>query len=314
LLALLLLTVAGLSLSLSERLSWTWWAVFTGSSVLFVTSKPQHALEGLILALLALALLRKAAKPELPDSARKILAVLTMTTLVVAGAFEMRAAPSWYKSEATFNIIFLDIPKTFPDHQQELKELNLPQNEEKYFGVNLFTLNRDLVLSIYRRVGYSPLIRFYTHHPGATLQILWGDIVASTFPLRPLPLANYRLEDGYSAFTMTSHFCFWSDLRAGLFRVWPAHILVWYGLVIAAAAGVMKKGRTTSQRSLALVCLSICLLGMVEFAVASLGDGGDTRRHLFLFHALTDITVCIAAVAVTYFLRERSVTIRRVCS
>ena len=32
-----------------------------------------------------------------------------------------------------------------------------------------------------------------------------------------------------------------------------------------------------------------------EFVAAALGDALDAGRHLFLFHAATDLTVCFAA-------------------
>jgi hypothetical protein len=36
-------------------------------------------------------------------------------------------------------------------------------------------------------------------------------------------------------------------------------------------------------------------MGIGEFCFASLTDAAQTDRHLFLFHALTDLTVCFAA-------------------
>ena len=36
-------------------------------------------------------------------------------------------------------------------------------------------------------------------------------------------------------------------------------------------------------------------MGAGEFAAAALGDALDAGRHLFLFQAATDVTVCFAA-------------------
>jgi hypothetical protein len=41
--------------------------------------------------------------------------------------------------------------------------------------------------------------------------------------------------------------------------------------------------------------MGILALGAGEFAAAALGDALDAGRHLFLFHAATDLTVCFAA-------------------
>jgi hypothetical protein len=38
----------------------------------------------------------------------------------------------------------------------------------------------------------------------------------------------------------------------------------------------------------------LCALGLGEFVLASLTESTETYRHLFLFHAITDVTVCAA--------------------
>jgi hypothetical protein len=43
------------------------------------------------------------------------------------------------------------------------------------------------------------------------------------------------------------------------------------------------------------VAAGIAALGVGEFVAAALGDSLDAARHLFLFHAATDLTICFAA-------------------
>jgi hypothetical protein len=43
--------------------------------------------------------------------------------------------------------------------------------------------------------------------------------------------------------------------------------------------------------------LGIVALAAGEFFVASLADAAETFRHLFIFHACTDLTVCFAIAA-----------------
>jgi len=38
--------------------------------------------------------------------------------------------------------------------------------------------------------------------------------------------------------------------------------------------------------------LGIVTLAIGEFCVASLADAAETHRHLFIFHACTDLTIC----------------------
>jgi hypothetical protein len=41
---------------------------------------------------------------------------------------------------------------------------------------------------------------------------------------------------------------------------------------------------------------SALLWGVSEFCVASLADGGETARHLWIFHVFTDVTIFMAMV------------------
>jgi hypothetical protein len=45
---------------------------------------------------------------------------------------------------------------------------------------------------------------------------------------------------------------------------------------------------------MAWLALGIALLGAGEFLASNLADCLDMARHLFLFHACTDLTVCFA--------------------
>ena len=50
-----------------------------------------------------------------------------------------------------------------------------------------------------------------------------------------------------------------------------------------------------TQEILGCILLVVAILGVGEFGIASLADGVETDRHLLLFHACTDITICFAA-------------------
>ncbi len=104
---------------------------------------------------------------------------------------------------------------------------------------------------------------------------------------------------------MTRHFCSWSDLRSRLFVLWPYHILIWFAIVIADASWIAVHRRRTLSGRAAALCLGVVFMAALEFAVASLGDGNDTGRHLFLFHALSDVTVCFAVAAALLLPRWR---------
>ncbi|HKT69987.1 MAG TPA: hypothetical protein VJP83_11140, partial [Terriglobales bacterium] len=97
---------------------------------------------------------------------------------------------------------------------------------------------------------------------------------------------------------LARRFCSWSDLRGALFRAWPEHILLWYAFVLAAAIVVIARSRSPVIRRVAAVGLGLALMGIGEFCFASLTDAAQTDRHLFVFHALSDLTFCFVAAGV----------------
>jgi hypothetical protein len=288
----LLIIVLSLHIVKKEEAPWYLWLAFSGAALLFITSKSQHALGGIVLTLFPFwGLLRSRSK------IRRLSGTILCIVLLIAMVSEIRATPSWYKSQALFDVVFINIPKTSIDHERELQELNLPADYATYFGANVFLLDRNWVLRLYRRLPYTKVAEFYLRHPLPTLSIMWGDLKTSATCLRPLPLANYRQEDGFPPGTLAHHSCSWSDMRGFMFRVWPSHIVFWYWLVILGAIWTIARPRGLFAKRVAAICLGVCVIALLEFAVASLGDGSDTRRHLFLFHALTDVTICFSGAA-----------------
>jgi len=78
-------------------------------------------------------------------------------------------------------------------------------------------------------------------------------------------------------------------LRGALLARWPWYMALWYALFIAGAI------LGSSRSRIAWVALGVAVLGLEEFAAAALADCMETARHLFLFHACTDLTFCLAA-------------------
>ena len=71
-------------------------------------------------------------------------------------------------------------------------------------------------------------------------------------------------------------------------------MLAWYLLVMAGSARVVRTPRTPARARLGWIAVGIGALGIGEFGVASLADAAETSRHLFLFHACTDLTIGFA--------------------
>ena len=298
LVSLLLMLVAALHIVAARRMRWTLWAGFTLAAVFFVMSKAQYATAGVFPALFVLL-----APLPLPAMRRRLLRGGLCAVIIIASIGELRATAPWYKGVATFDIVFSNIPKTSPDRQQELMELGLDSSYIKYMGTNPWDLGPAWMAQFYTRVGPWKILKFYVAHPLRTLAILNGDLRTSAAHPRTLP--NYRRVDGFPPRTMTRHLCSWSDLRSRLFVLWPYHILIWFAMVMAGATWIAVRKRGAFSSRAAALCLGVVFMAALEFAVASLGDGNDTGRHLLLFHALTDVTVCFVIAAALLLPRWR---------
>ena len=112
--------------------------------------------------------------------------------------------------------------------------------------------------------------------------------------MRANNLGNYRIEAGHEPRARTHQFGVWSDLRSALFHRAPWYLPLWYGLFIAGCATVILRRRTPVSTRMAWLALGIALLGAGEFVASNLADCLDMARHLFLFPACTDLTVCFA--------------------
>ncbi len=150
--------------------------------------------------------------------------------------------------------------------------------------------NRAWTEEFGRRTGFVRLAGWYLRHPSYTAGFLAETLRNGAPEMRPVNLSNFRVEDGRAPGARTGHFALWSNFRSSLLRRWPWHIVIWYAVFLAGCAA--------SRSPLKWVAVGIAALGMGEFAAAALGDSLDAARHLFLFHAATDLTICFAAARV----------------
>ena len=55
----------------------------------------------------------------------------------------------------------------------------------------------------------------------------------------------------------------------------------------------------------AILNVALCAMAILEFAICSLSDAGETERHLFVFHVLTDFTIICAIAWLANLLYQR---------
>ena len=260
--------------------------LFCVAALLFIGSKPPHAIWGFLpAAFLALT----GGRRGLPFA----------SILLAASALTLWLSPTGYTAQPLFTLVFSKLARQSPAPQKTLAELGLRPEDSAFIGMHAFmagapTLDPQWTREFLRRTSYGALLKWYFHHPLKALELLDQTLTIEAPQMRAPNLSNFRREDAPTHGWRASRFALWSDLRSALLRKWPHHMLAWYLLVIAASIRIIR----TPQTRLGWIALGIAALGIGEFCVAGLADAAETYRHLFIFHACTDLTICFAVAAV----------------
>jgi hypothetical protein len=272
--------MAGTALWVSKRYPDLSAVAFAASAVLFITSKAQHGMYGLLPVAFLLIFFR-----------RSRAVVLCAAVLVLATVWMVTSTPRFYQGQALFNRIFFRILPNSPDPGSDARELGVLPKELRYVGMHSFKPGAPVDDPQWRegflaRTGYGKLLSFYLHHPLRTIKYLQEDLSEEAPQMRAKNLSNFRKEEGHAPGELIQRFGFWTALRTAALRAWPEGLIHWYLAVIAVCL------RDRSRP--AFFCLGLCALGILEFGVASLADTLETYRHLFIFHMITDLTICFA--------------------
>ena len=256
--------------------------VFTLAALLFVTSKTQHAVwMGLPAALLI-------ARGVRWNPRWRALAWSAAGLVLLAGAAMLISTDGAYRGQAMFNVLFFRLGPAGAD----LQSLGVRPGELRYSGMHSYMPGTPISSNQWteefgRRTGFARLLGWYALHPRSTLGFLAETLKKGALEMRPVNLGNFRAEEGRPPGARTQRFAMWSNFRAWLLRRWPWHLPVWYLVFLAGCLAIRSPVRW--------VAMGIAALGLGEFGLAALGDSLDAGRHLFLFHAATDLTICFAA-------------------
>jgi hypothetical protein len=260
--------------------------LFCFAALLFIGSKPPHAIWGFLpAAFLALA----GGKRGLPFA----------SVLLAASAVTLWLSPAGYTAQPLFTLVFSKLTRQSPAPQEVLAQLGLPKEDSAFIGMNAFVpgapiLDPKWTSEFTRATSYRSVLKWYVHHPRRALEFLDQTLTIEAPQMRAPNLSNFRRQEALTRGWRAGHFALWSDFRSALLRRWPHHMLVWYLLVIAASIRIVR----TPQALLGWITLGIAALAIGEFCVAALADDLETYRHLFIFHACTDLTICFAISAV----------------
>lgn len=264
------------------------------TSLLFIAAKPQHSLDGILLwpvvAWIAW---------SLPQRRRKYAGLVLSCLLPVAAILTLRHVPDPERKVEMFNSIFGKVLPHSRSPGSDLRELGLSPGLQGWIGayadqpVNNPMQNDEVSQSLTAHV-HRRLAMFCVRHPWRTFEIIYADLGLPAERRRPPFLGNYQRKSGFPPKTLAHSFFWWSEMRSWLFRIARWHILVWYTLFAVGTCFWIWRHRRDRRVRVAIVYLVLAAQGVMALGFASLGDTGETDRHLLLFHFITDLTILMA--------------------
>jgi hypothetical protein len=291
------LAMAALSVHLlsAKRIAPAAIILFGLAAVLFLASKAQHGLLGAIPAGLAFLMGWRATRRP-----ARIAAWLVGATLLAATVWIVAGTPGWYKSQARFNLVFFKITKSSSSPAQDLAELGLGPEDARYIGLDSYVRGGPMEDAAWAetfgaRCTDGRVIQFYLRHPVRAMAILRADLEGQAWQRRVPGMANFRRESGRPDAAMANGLGSWSALRTWAFRKWPGLMVVWL-LLLPPAAFLFVARNGPWRPGLAWTILSVSLLALGEFGIASLADAIETPRHLLLFHLFADVSIFLGLV------------------
>jgi hypothetical protein len=266
------------------------YASFCVACALCAMSKSQHAPLGLAFFVLAVI-------AALSFEGLKLRVVASAIALIIplAARAEYHFMPATDARMPQYAIVFRKIPERSRNPADDLRELGLGPEFLRYVGQDrtpLTDVNAEEKwwAEFLGRATRGRLLMFHLLHPWRTLSMAYWDLQVRGADRRMEIIGKYEKESGLPPSSQVRSFGWWTSFRSALIRIAPWHILVWLAAVSATSVWLMIRHRAR----LATLSLALSVMAIMEFSISSLSDAGETERHLFLFHVLTDFTVLFA--------------------
>lgn len=287
----------GVSLIAAKQPSLSTLLLFTLAAVPFITSKGQHGVLGLIPSGAAFLCGWRTSEKR-----TRVAGYLAGLVLLAATGWILGSTPGWYKAQARFNLIFLKILNDSPAPARDIAELGLVSDDARYIGLHSYMpggpMENPAWAERFRaRTSYGQMLKFYLRHPSRALAILRSDLEEEAWQRHSPGFSNLRNQSSGPG-SATSSLGSWSALRSWACRVWPAHLILWFGVLLPGAlVFALRRGTARRSQALAWTMVAVGVMAVLEFAVASLADACETARHLFIFHVFTDASIFLTLIA-----------------
>jgi len=265
--------------------------------LLFAGSKAQHT---------ALALPMTAAfwldfgRPGFPRRALRVAA----TALIAAAALAMfLTAPRYYQTVNTWNALFYQALPHSKNPAADLASAGIDPAMSRYAGQHAF-LPDSPVADPVRAEAFAGVIRpsrlvlYYARHPSVVIAVLRDALADGSLERvrmqigpRQYRLGNYEKGTGKPPEAQSHFLDFWTSWKTAAFGNRPLLYAAWATALLAALwTLVLRLPVDVRPRIVALAAIWTAMVLLAPLLV--LFDGIDTGRHLFLFNAMLDMTVC----------------------
>jgi hypothetical protein len=245
--------------------------------------------------------------------AQRIGAFAIASIVPFAAIAEYASMPAFDARSPQYGLVFGKILARSHNQPADLAELGLSQDYSAFIGRERPALSDPKAEDAWWNefLGHASrgrVLAFHLQHPLRTAGMMYWDLKFRAPDRSVHILGKYSRASGYPPQTQAQSFGWWMGFRSALFRIAPWHILVWFAVSIIVAARLAM--RRDSAGTVAILNLALCAMAMLEFAISSLSDAGETERHLFLFHVLTDFTILCAIGWLARALAQRNSAIR----
>ena len=282
-----------------------WTLLYFACAAAFVSSKPQEAIQGPLLALLGVLL-----AGVRPRGALRRPATWLALALCAFSVWFGRRTPADLKAAALYQVVFYEILPHSPDPAVDAAALGLDPAWLRYSGTDAFEPDTPLLDPRFRgqllhAVGYKKIAGFYLARPRRLAERV-ARIAPKTWTLRP-SYGNLERSAEHPRLTRTERFAAWSRLRLRLFgpRALAALAFLFAGTAAAALATWRRaspRGRLFREALLAAVAMSA-----TAFAVCVLTNAPpDFSRVFYVAQALCDLLIVADVAWVVEALSDRS--------
>jgi hypothetical protein len=289
----MLRVVRGASIHLGEYI------IATCCLLLFAASKVQHSV--LVLAAIP-GLWCSFGRAVFPS---RVTRLVSITTLVGCCGWMFLTTPSGYRTTNLYNALFFRALPFSENVAADLAEFGMGAEYVARVGQHAFVPDSPLnnpqnEAYLSQRLTYPKIARYYLTHPRVTwyttLQALDEGSrikVRMTIGATEYRLGNYPRAARYAAQAQSGFLDVWTGIKTLVFAGRPRVYLA-YALALLAALWFVSRRRFGQTRSAEALLVSTSFIALLVVApLLVLSDGVDTGRHLFLFNAILDVSLCV---------------------